>query len=1042
MAKKPTCEELEQRIRELELNFYRYRKAGEALRSAYQGLRAVFDAIPWRINVVDLDFNITDVNEYLVKSFGFPDRESVIGRKCYEVLKGRGSVCPDCAVAETFRTGKLGFRRTDSQDEEQTGGRSFEIFACPLSDENGRCTGAIEFTRDITEFNRLEDERRNMKARLRVLRSLSRMVDADYQSLCDKVLDELLAMTRSRYAFYGLLNRDETVLTAYSWSRDVLSSCAVKEKIFGFPLDKGGLWTVAVRERKSLIVNDYDAWHPAKRGTPEGHVRLRRLLVVPIFMGERIVALTAVANKESDYTEDDVRQIEAFCTPVQTIIARRRAENELREHLDVLGARMRERAAMLEEEIIRRRETEAALRKSEEDKTNILQTMSELVVYTDRDMKIIWANRAACESLGMQPDELVGKYCYSEWFERSEQCPFCPAGEIFKTGKPAEGQTRSPDGRQWHFRGYPVKDENGDVTGIVEVVEEITDKRRAEQALRSQLELEKLVASISAGFINLAPEQIDGGINRALETIGIFFGVDRSYLFLLRDNGEKMDNTHEWCAEGVEPQINNLKGLSVDIIPWWMEKLRRFEDIYIPRVADLPPEADVEKNILLEQDIRSLVAVPVAYEGSLLGFIGFDSVRHERQWPEEVIMLLNLIAEIFANALARRRAIQEKADLEAQLFKAQKMEAIGTLAGGVAHDFNNLLMVIQGHVSLMLLDADFQARNREHLERIREAVKSGADLTKQLLGFARGGKYQTMPTDVNQLVERSAEMFGRARKEIKIYKKYHPDIHTVEVDRGQMEQVFMNLFINAWQAMPGGGDLYIETDNVALEEDYTRPFGVSPGDFVKISVADTGKGMDKATMERIFEPFFTTKEMGRGTGLGLASAYGIIRNHGGIIDVQSEKGRGTTFDVYLPASGRSVKEGKKEKTATMVKGTGTILIVDDEEMILDVGQAILKSTGYKVLRAGSGSEALRLYRQHGNEIDLVLLDMIMPDMNGGEVYDRIKDIDPGARVLLSSGYSIDGQAAGILERGCDDFIQKPFDPDELSAKISEILNRG
>jgi PAS domain S-box-containing protein len=224
------------------------------------------------------------------------------------------------------------------------------------------------------------------------------------------------------------------------------------------------------------------------------------------------------------------------------------------------------------------------------------------------------------------------------------------------------------------------------------------------------------------------------------------------------------------------------------------------------------------------------------------------------------------------------RDISEKKKLEVQFQQAQKMEAIGTLAGGIAHDFNNLLMGIQGHASLMLMDVDSTHPHYKRLTGIEEQIQSGAELTKHLLGFARGGKYEVNPTDLNEIIKKTSSMFGRTKKEIKIHRKYQKDIYTVDVDRGQIEQVLLNLYVNAWQAMPGGGELYLQTEKVTLDENYIKPFQVEPGKYVKISVTDTGVGMDKATQQRIFEPFFTTKEMGRGSGLGLASAYGIIKN--------------------------------------------------------------------------------------------------------------------------------------------------------------------
>jgi PAS domain S-box-containing protein len=380
--------------------------------------------------------------------------------------------------------------------------------------------------------------------------------------------------------------------------------------------------------------------------------------------------------------------------------------------------------------------------------------------------------------------------------------------------------------------------------------------------------------------------------------------------------------------------------------------------------------------------------------------------------------------------------------LEAQLQHAQRMEAIGTLAGGIAHDFNNVLMGIQGHTSLMLLHTESDHPHFGHIAGIEDMVHRGADLTRQLLGFARGGKYEVKPTDVNELIEKSCEMFSRTKKEIQIHKKYEQAIWPVEVDQAQIEQVLLNLYVNAWQAMLHGGDLSIKTSNVVLDEKYTMPFGVKAGTYVKISVTDTGIGMDKATQQRIFDPFFTTKEMARGTGLGLSSAYGIIKSHGGIINVYSEKGKGSTFNIYLPASRNEVTSKEERFAEEMVKGRETILLVDDEKEILDVGEEMLEAMGYSVLVARSGKEAVEVYENHKDEIDLVILDMIMPGIGGSETYDRIKEENPKVKALLSSGYSIDGQATEILEKGCDGFIQKPFTMIKLSGKIREVLEKG
>ena len=386
------------------------------------------------------------------------------------------------------------------------------------------------------------------------------------------------------------------------------------------------------------------------------------------------------------------------------------------------------------------------------------------------------------------------------------------------------------------------------------------------------------------------------------------------------------------------------------------------------------------------------------------------------------------------------RDISEQKKLERQLQQIQKMEAIGTLAGGIAHNFNNLLMGIQGRTALMYLQTGPDHPHFEHLKGIEDCIKSSVKLTKQLLGFARGGKYEIKPTDMNEIIDKSADRFGRIKKDVTIHLKSQPDIWSVEVDQKQIEQVLLNLYINAWQAMPGGGDLYIQTENVVVDENCKRPYQVEPGKYVQISLTDTGVGMDKAIRERIFDPFFTTKRMDRGAGLGLASVYGIIKNHGGFIDVYSEKGIGTTFKIHLPTS---EKEPVKEKNVyeKVLKGTETILFVDDEDIIIRVGKDMIESLGYEVLIAENGKEAIEIYKKNMDKIDMVMLDIIMPVMDGGETYDKLKEINPDIKVLLSSGYGINGQATEILDRGCNGFIQKPFNMRALSKKIRDILDK-
>jgi len=391
---------------------------------------------------------------------------------------------------------------------------------------------------------------------------------------------------------------------------------------------------------------------------------------------------------------------------------------------------------------------------------------------------------------------------------------------------------------------------------------------------------------------------------------------------------------------------------------------------------------------------------------------------------------------------ARKKMEEEQDRLREQLSQARKMEAIGTLAGGVAHDFNNLLMGIQGYTSLMLLDTDPEHPHFTRLKAIESHVSSGADLTRQLLGYARGGRYEVKPVNLNEIVEKSTVMFGRTKKEIIIEQDLAEDLWIVDADRGQMEQVLLNLLVNAWHAMPGGGEIFIRTRNVVLERSHVRSLDVGPGPYVKLTVKDTGVGMDEMTRERLFEPFFTTKEMGviRGTGLGLASVYGIVKGHQGAINVQSEKGKGATFNIYFPASFKEVICELQPERITKL-GRETILLADDEANITEVIGAMIEELGYQLLTAGSGEEAVDVYLANSGRIDLVIMDMIMPGLSGKAAIDAIRMENPEARIILSSGYSLDGEAQEILSRGGNiSFIQKPFELADLSQKIREALD--
>ncbi len=389
------------------------------------------------------------------------------------------------------------------------------------------------------------------------------------------------------------------------------------------------------------------------------------------------------------------------------------------------------------------------------------------------------------------------------------------------------------------------------------------------------------------------------------------------------------------------------------------------------------------------------------------------------------------------------RDITYRKDLEAQFRQAQKMEALGTLAGGIAHDFNNILMCIQGYSSLLRMGGDPDGADYKKLMNIEQHVQSGSELTRQLLGFASDNRNETRVKviDLNTLLKKTASMFGRTNKEITIKTDLARDLWPIDVDEGQIKQVVLNLYVNAWQAMPEGGELRVESGNQTVIAGKNEELGLGPGNYARVSVVDNGIGMSEKIQQRIFEPFFTTKELGRGTGLGLASAYGIIKNHGGVFRVKSEEGKGSSFSFYLPSTDAS-PDAEILEPVGFISGKETVLLVDDEERIIEVTREMLENLGYVALIARSGGEALDLFRAHGKKIDLVLLDMVMPTMNGAETFTLLRRIDPSVRVLLTSGYNRQKEAAALMDTGADGFLQKPCSLEQLSEKLKVVLSRG
>ena len=389
--------------------------------------------------------------------------------------------------------------------------------------------------------------------------------------------------------------------------------------------------------------------------------------------------------------------------------------------------------------------------------------------------------------------------------------------------------------------------------------------------------------------------------------------------------------------------------------------------------------------------------------------------------------------------------VSQQLRMEEQMAQAQKMEAVGTLAGGVAHDFNNLLQAIQGYSQLLLIDKPADDVETNKLKEIIKASERASELTKQLLTFSRKVESKLRPTNLNQVISQVNRLLNRTiPKMVLIELKLDEHLSIINADPIQMEQVMMNMAINARDAMPEGGRLTITTANVFLGEEFcSEHLGLIPGEYVALEVSDTGHGLDKDTIEHIFEPFFTTKGLGKGTGLGLSMVYGIVRNHRGHVECLSAPGEGATFKIYLPAMKKTYKCKEEVIEEDMPPGGNeTILLVDDEKLLREIGTAILSRFGYQVLTCPDGECALELYQKKQSEISLIILDLIMPGMGGKRCLDELLSIDPGVRVVVSSGYSGDNAYSEDVEKSAKGFIKKPYDINQMLNVIRSILDEA
>ncbi|MFP4035118.1 MAG: PAS domain S-box protein [Desulfovermiculus sp.] len=634
----------------------------------------------------------------------------------------------------------------------------------------------------------------------------------------------------------------------------------------------------------------------------------------------------------------------------------------------------------------------------------VLENAPVIIAFHDIRQNILWANKAYREATGLSLEEMKGTQCHLVW-KLSERCSNCPVTTALETGRFAEAELIPETQKNWpKSQGYwlsramPIKDEQGRTIGVVEAAFEITERKKAE-------------------------------------------------LGRLKESEDRYRNIFEEAGEGIflmdsEGHIRDCNPAACNMLGYQPEELLQL------RMTDLISAADLAEGSCVTDD--SFQKTSVRIERELL------CKDKSRRSTEEILVRLHTgeYLAMFRDITERKQAEEERENLQKQLLQAQKMDSIGRLAGGVAHDLNNMLLVILGYGDLMLAAPELDPEQKNIAELIHRASVRCRNMVQQLLAFSRRQTLKMENLDVNQVLS-DFEVFlhKTIREDITINFKPGADLQAIRADRTQLEQIILNLAINAQDAMPRGGAITIETHAADLTNMHAaNQLELEPGNYILLIFNDTGQGMDKQTQDNIFEPFFTTKVSGSGTGLGLASVYGIVKQHQGNILVSSQPGQGTTFTIYLPANEniqaneRSFTEeqrnirGQRNILGQDLRGQETVLVVEDDDMVQELTVKVLQDSGYNVLCASSGAECLELLSKYRHSLDLLLTDVVIPDMDGKTLYDQVVQSFPALKVIYMSGYTKAFISQhGVLDEGVA-FIQKPFSVQDLCARVRGVLD--
>jgi PAS domain S-box-containing protein len=970
--------------------------AEEALRESQQQLANIIDFLPDATFVIDREGRVIAWNRAIEEMTGIKAAD-ILGKGNYEYALPfygeRRPILIDLALQSHREIEKqyAAFERTATVIAGETympalkGGKVF-LFgtASALFDSKGNIIGAIESVRDITERKLMEEALRQSDWEKATLNHIANIfLTVPDENVYEEVLDVILAALQGRFGVFGYVG-DKGELIFPSMTKDIWSSCQVEGNSIVFPPHSWGnsLWGKAINEGKAF-------YSEGPFQTPRGHLSIFNFLTIPIVFGEKAIGLVSVANKDGGFTGEDGALLERIAANISPILNARLQRD--RQELD-------------------RKNAEKALRASEERLADIIDFLPDATFAINGEGIVISWNRAMEEMTGVPKEAMLGKgnleyalpfygvrrLLLVDLISASEEEIKREYQTVSKIGNSVVAEVFAPGtyggkGAELWSIATALYDRSGNVSIAIQSIRDITERKQAEKSLK--LSEEKYRRLFEDAVLGIFRSTVDGKIIDINPAFARMFGFNSTEEM----KSQVRDVTTDLCAD---PSRRN-------------ELVRMLEEAKEPIQLE---------NLYKRKDGSTFIGNLHAWA------VGDVDEKH------------SLIEGFVEDVSERKRAEEEKATLEAQLRQAQKLEAIGTLAGGIAHDFNNILAPIIGYAEMTIIDLPDFNPVRFAQEQILSAALRAKDLIRQILVFGKPGRgQQRKPVQVSSIVKEALKLL-RASLPSSIKISRHVEDVMANADPTQIHQVLMNLCTNAAHAMNNRGTLEVRLSRVNLSESDLADRSIvdlKPGPYLKLSVSDTGCGMDKATLERIFDPYFTTKDVGKGTGLGLAVAHGIVKHHGGAVTVHSDLGKGSTFSIYIPALEYGV-ETTDEIRPALPTGTERILLVDDEQSLVEMGAAILERLGYKVTPETNSLLALEIFRSRSQAFDLVITDHTMPNLTGTDLVKEIRRIRPDVPIILCTGFSEEvtkETAAGL----CIELLMKPFGIKQLAELIRKVL---